>query len=64
MIYLDNAAATPVRKEVMQEMLPYFSEYFGNPNSLHDLGIGSRNALEFARNSIKDLLFYAKIFKK
>ena len=61
MIYLDNAAATPVRKEVMDVMLPYFSQYYGNPNSLHDLGCGARVAMESARDNIRNILKVDKI---
>ena len=38
MIYLDNAATTPVTDEVLNEMLPYFKEQYGNPSSLHQMG--------------------------
>ncbi|HXW02019.1 MAG TPA: aminotransferase class V-fold PLP-dependent enzyme, partial [Candidatus Nitrosotenuis sp.] len=38
MIYLDNAASTPVSDEVLQEMLPYFKENYGNPSSIHRFG--------------------------
>ena len=34
-IYMDNAATTPVKKEVLDEMLPYFTEKFGNPSSIY-----------------------------
>jgi cysteine desulfurase len=37
-VYLDHAAATPVREEVIQAMLPYFAEHFGNPSTVYDLG--------------------------
>lgn len=48
-IYLDYAATTPVRPEVLEAMLPYFSETFGNASSLHIFGQKSRKALEDAR---------------
>jgi len=51
-IYLDYAATTPVRKEVLSAMLPFFSKKFGNASSLHSLGLESRNALERARESL------------
>ncbi len=37
-VYLDHAAATPVRPEVLDAMLPYFSQRFGNPSAVYDLG--------------------------
>ena len=37
--YLDHAAATPTRPEVLEAMLPYFRENFGNPSAVYDLGI-------------------------
>ena len=51
-IYLDHAATTPVRKEVLEAMLPFFSEKFGNPSSRHKLGEEARDALEKARKSL------------
>ncbi|PIN73960.1 cysteine desulfurase NifS [Candidatus Woesearchaeota archaeon CG10_big_fil_rev_8_21_14_0_10_45_16] len=56
MIYLDHAAATPVRKEALKAMLPYFSESYGNPNSYHELGKNAREAVEKARVSIAQKL--------
>lgn len=55
-IYLDYAASTPVRKEVLSAMLPYFSKKFGNASSLHSLGTEGRNALESARESLAKTL--------
>ena len=37
-VYMDYAATTPVTLDVLQDMLPYFSEYFGNPSSIHSFG--------------------------
>ncbi|MFH0863053.1 MAG: cysteine desulfurase family protein [Candidatus Altiarchaeota archaeon] len=48
-IYLDNAATTPLRKEVLEAMLPYFRERYGNPNSLHALGRQAYEAIEESR---------------
>jgi cysteine desulfurase len=51
-IYLDYAATTPVDPRVMQVMLPYFSEAFGNPSSYHSFGQYAENALEYARETV------------
>jgi cysteine desulfurase len=55
-IYLDHAATTPVDAEVLKEMLPYFTEYYGNPSSLHSFGREAHNALEKARAQIANLM--------
>ncbi len=52
LVYLDYAATTPVDPRVMQAMLPYFSETFGNPSSIHQMGQKAEAALEEARVSI------------
>ncbi|MDF2659151.1 MAG: cysteine desulfurase [Paenibacillus sp.] len=51
-IYLDHAATTPVRPEVLEAMLPYYKETFGNPSSLHSFGRESRIAISRSRDSI------------
>lgn len=51
-IYMDHAATTPVRKEVLKAMAPYFSEKFGNASSLHSFGIEAAEALQRARETI------------
>ena len=56
MIYLDYAATTPCDAVVLQEMLPYFSEIFGNPNSLHQFGMEAKDALDIARNRIAEAI--------
>ena len=55
-IYLDHAATTPVAPEVVQAMLPYFSEYYGNPSSIHRTGRRANVALENARRAIAGLI--------
>lgn len=55
-IYLDHAATTGVRREVLQAMLPYFSENSGNASALHQLGERSRTAVTQARKTIARLL--------
>lgn len=51
-IYLDNAATTPVAKEVLEAMLPYFSEKFGNASSIHSFGKEAKEAIEKSREKI------------
>lgn len=55
-IYLDNAATTPLSREVFQAMEPYLFENFGNPSSAHQHGRAARTAIEQARGTIADLL--------
>ena len=55
-IYLDHSATTPVREEVLQAMLPYFTESFGNPSSIYTLAHESRKAVDDARETISHLL--------
>ena len=55
-IYLDHAATTPVRKEVLDAMLPYFSENYGNPSSLYSQAEISKDAIEEARRKIASVL--------
>jgi len=55
-IYLDNAATTPVDPEVLKEMLPYFSEKFGNPMSIHNFGQEALEAIDKARKQTSDFL--------
>lgn len=49
MIYLDNAATTRTAPEVVEAMLPYFTEYYGNPSSIYSLGSASKKAVNNAR---------------
>jgi cysteine desulfurase len=55
-VYLDNNATTPMLPEVLETMLPYFSEQFGNPSSLHECGHRTLMALKQARMSVANLL--------
>jgi cysteine desulfurase len=55
-IYLDYAASTPVDPQVVQEMLPYFSDVYGNPSSAHSRGQETRDAIEKARKRVADLI--------
>ena len=51
-IYLDNAATTPVLPEVVEAMVPYFTEFYGNPSSLYDIGALTKAAITDARERI------------
>ncbi len=51
-IYLDNAATTPLDKDVLAAMLPYLTTHFGNPSSIYSYGRESRLAIETARKSV------------
>ena len=56
MIYLDNAASTQVHEDVLNEMLPYFKEQYGNPSSIHRYGRLASKAIETARKRIAELI--------
>ena len=55
-IYLDYAATTPADPAVVKAMLPYFTEHFGNPSSLHSFGQEAKRAVETARASVASLI--------
>ena len=55
-IYLDNAATTPLDKEVLDAMLPYMTTHFGNPSSIYSYGRETRLAIESARKTVAKLL--------
>ncbi|MFC1624801.1 cysteine desulfurase family protein [Patescibacteria group bacterium] len=55
-IYLDYASTTPVHPQVLKEMLPYFSEKFGNPSSIHSFGREAKKAISDAREKVSGLL--------
>ncbi|NJO02233.1 MAG: aminotransferase class V-fold PLP-dependent enzyme, partial [Bacteroidia bacterium] len=55
-VYFDNAATTPLDPRVIEAMLPYMHEYFGNPSSIHFHGRQTRSAIEVARKKIAELL--------
>ncbi|MCI5901461.1 MAG: cysteine desulfurase NifS [Blautia sp.] len=56
MIYLDNAATTRTAPEVVQAMLPYFTEYYGNPSSVYDFAAKGKEAITTAREQIANVL--------
>ncbi len=55
-VYLDYSATTPVKEEVLKEMIPYFTEKFGNPSSLYDIGLESKEAVDHARQQVAALI--------
>ena len=56
MIYTDNAATTPLSREVLDEMMPYLTEHYGNASSIYKIGRESKSAIEGAREKIASLL--------
>lgn len=52
MIYLDSASTTPIAYEVLDEMMPFLSAEYGNPNSIHSAGRAARKAVEKAREQV------------
>ncbi|MFF0909946.1 cysteine desulfurase family protein [Microbacterium enclense] len=55
-LYLDNAATTPVRREVLEAMAPYLTRWFGNPSSTHEVGEAAATALADARTRVAAVL--------
>src|ERR671916_605065 len=55
-IYLDNAATTSLDPEVLQAMMPYLTDKFGNPSSIYSYGRESRLAIETARKTVAKLV--------
>ncbi len=55
-IYLDYAATTPTHPEVVKAMLPYFTDFFGNPSSIYSYGQEAKGAIEEARAKVADLI--------
>lgn len=55
-IYFDNAATTPLHPEVLDAMLPFMKEHFGNPSSIHSFGRKTKGAIEKSRKTVADLL--------
>lgn len=55
-VYLDYSATTPVKDQVLEEMIPYYKEHFGNPSSLYTIAQESKQALTNARNNVAKLI--------
>ena len=56
LVYLDHAATTPTDPRVVEAMLPYFSDVYGNPSSVHSFGRKADKAVQAARRTIADIL--------
>ena len=55
-VYMDYSATTPVKKEVVDAMVPYFTEHYGNPSSLYTIGQESKEAISKARRQLASLM--------
>ena len=55
-VYLDHNASTPVHPEVVAEMLPYFTELYGNPSNIHAFGREARDGMDLARERVARFL--------
>jgi len=55
-VYMDHASATPVRRSVIEAMLPYFDEYFGNPSTVYDMGSKIKETIEEQRAKVANLI--------
>lgn len=55
-VYLDHHSTTPCDPRVVDAMMPYFSEIFGNPSALHDVGSEAKDAVELARGNVADII--------
>jgi len=56
LIYLDNASSTKIDERVIEEMLPFIREYYGNPSSVHQAGADAREGLDTARTRVANLV--------
>lgn len=54
--YFDHAATTPVDNDVLKEMMPFFSQNFGNPSSIYSIGKSNKNEIQIARNRVATAL--------
>ena len=56
LIYLDNAATTKTAPEVVEAMLPYFTEYYGNPSSVYGFAAGNKEVITRQRETIAEII--------
>jgi len=55
-VFMDHASTTKIDKEVLEAMLPFFSDYFGNPSSIHSFGREAHDAVDLSRKNIAELI--------
>ena len=55
-VYIDHAATTPIREEVLEQMIPYMKQYYGNPSSIYSLAQESRRAVDESRENVAHLI--------
>jgi cysteine desulfurase len=55
-VYVDHSATTYVKEEVLNEMLPYFTEKYGNASSIYSKGVESKEAIDKARKQVSDAI--------
>ena len=55
-VYFDNAATTPIEKKVLDKMLPFMEDGFGNPSSIHKRGREIKSAIEKSRTMVAEIL--------
>jgi cysteine desulfurase len=55
-VYMDHASAMPVKKQVIEAMLPYFDQHFGNPSTVYDMGIKIKQVIEEQRTKVAKLI--------
>jgi cysteine desulfurase len=55
-IYMDYSATTFVKPEVLKEMIPYFTEYFGNPSSIYNIARKNKAVISKARQKVADVI--------
>ena len=55
-VYIDHAATTPIREEVLEQMMPYMKQYYGNPSSIYSLAQESRRAVDESRENVAHLI--------
>ncbi|MEM2111734.1 MAG: cysteine desulfurase family protein, partial [Candidatus Bathyarchaeia archaeon] len=60
-VYMDYASGMPIDERVLEAMMPYFTQKYGNPSSVHSMGSEARSAIEEARAKVADLIGAEKI---